>query len=126
MVRNVKLTFIGHSRSNCSAFYLYRATRVGFSRSPSLCVCVGIEGCRSCMALFVTCTSILTNTLIPSTCAAHGVRSVYAVGINMILLTVFPMFVDFFECRYALRQGHSVSKDVGIPGVGYKENGRRT
>ena len=80
------------TRSNCSAFYLYRATCVASSSSPSLCACVGIEGCGSCMAFFVPCTSILTHTLIPSTCTAYQVRSVYAISINMILLSVFRCF----------------------------------
>ena len=96
------------------------------SRSPSLCACVGIEGCGLCMALCVPYTSILTHTLIPSKCTAYQVRSVYAISINMILLSDFPFFVDFFECRYALRQGQSVSKDFGIPRVVNGENERRT
>ena len=34
MVVKVKLTFIGHSGSNCYAFYLYRATDAGLSNTP--------------------------------------------------------------------------------------------
>lgn len=102
MVRNVKLTFIGHSRSNCSAFYLYRATCMASSSSPSLCACVGIEGSGSCMTLFVPCTSILIHTLIPSTCTAHEVRSVYAIGIN----------IQFFRCSWiSLNVGMHYDKD---------------
>ena len=35
------------------------------------------------------CPSILSKALIPSTRAAHQIRSVYAIGINVIFLTVF-------------------------------------
>ena len=42
-VSNVKLTFIGHFSSNCSVFYLYRATCAGSRSNPSLCTCVSIE-----------------------------------------------------------------------------------
>ena len=34
MVVKVELTFIGHSGSNCYAFYLYRATEACLSNTP--------------------------------------------------------------------------------------------
>ena len=39
----IKLTFIGCSGSNYSAFYLYTATSVGFISCPLLCTCTGIR-----------------------------------------------------------------------------------
>ena len=39
----LRLTFIGCSGSNCSTFYVYRATSVGSSTRPSLWACIGIE-----------------------------------------------------------------------------------
>ena len=38
-----KLTFIGHSWSNHSAFYLYTATSAGFISYPLSCACAGIR-----------------------------------------------------------------------------------
>ena len=36
--------------------------------------------------------------------AAHVVISVYAIGIEVIILTVFMIFVDFYKSQYAIRK----------------------
>ena len=42
IVVKVKLTFIDRSGSNCSTFYLYRATSVGLSNNPLLYTCASM------------------------------------------------------------------------------------
>ena len=38
----VKLTFIVRSGSNCSVFYLFKATSLGLNSNPLLCACVSM------------------------------------------------------------------------------------
>ena len=43
--------FIGHSSSNCSKFYLYRATSVGLSSTPRCAHVQPIRECALCMVI---------------------------------------------------------------------------
>ena len=51
----VLLSCIGHSGSNCSAFYLYRATNVGLSSTPCFMRAQASKGCGLCTVESVPC-----------------------------------------------------------------------
>ena len=57
----VKLTFIGHSGSNCSAFYLYRVIWVLWTLAAPLVMhmCKHTKGCDSCTVKSLPCKTLL-------------------------------------------------------------------
>ena len=54
----VELMFISCSGSNCSVFYLYRATSVGLSNNPLSCTCLSMQGCGLCLVKTVPCNAV--------------------------------------------------------------------
>ena len=58
---NVQLSFIGHSGSNCSAFYLYRATIAGLCSTPYYSQQQALKGCVLCAVKSVPCGMMIGN-----------------------------------------------------------------